>query len=308
VPARQTPMTRGSVRFVLLVVFILMVVVAACGDDDGTAEAETTAPSSDVGETGVVEVRRTPGIDYTGTGSFRRMDIWAPTAPGEWPSVVVVPGVGQQSKASFQPLAQTIAEQGAVVFVIDIDDSVPFITAIQQAACAVRYADAHTAEYGGDPGNIVIVGNSMGASVASVVALAGDSFPGPCAVEGGSAHVEAFVGFEGAYDYVRESDYLMVDHRYLEDEDPELYAAIDPYTHLDDNPDLAVRLIHGVDDDVLWYDVPPGESVAFGEALSEHGCPCDVTLLEGSAAVDLMRADSEAFDAVVEATMEVAAA
>jgi acetyl esterase/lipase len=295
---RKTPFAS-----LLTVLLTISLVLAACGDDDDTA-AETTATVADDADAG--EARRTGGIDYTGTGSFRRMDVWAPRSAGDWPVVIIVPGVGQQSKASFQPLAQAIAEEGAVVLNIDVDDSVPFITAIEQVSCAVRYANVFAAQYGGDPGRVVLVGNSMGASVSAVVALAGESFPGPCAAEGGTAFVSGLVGYEGAYDYVRESDYLMVDHRYLEEDDPEMFTAIDPYTHLDGNPDLVVRLVHGVDDDVLWYDVPPGESVAFADALEQAGHDCDLTLLEGAAHIDLWDSGTTAFTTVVDTVMEVA--
>lgn len=306
--ARKAPHRHRGVRLAVVLVGICLV-VAACGDSDDGASDTTGAEPPEEAAPGAVEVRRTPGIDYTGTGSFRRLDVWAPTEGSDWPVAIVVPGVGQQSKATFQPLAQAIAGQGAVAYIIDVDDSVPFITAIQQTACAVHYAWATAADHGGDPDRIVLVGNSMGAPVASVVAFSPESFPGPCAVpEDAGAEVHGVVGYEGAYDYVREADYLMVDHRYLADEDPEMYAAIDPYTHVGENPDLVVRLVHGVDDDALWYDVPPGESVAFADTLTGAGYDADVRLVEGASAVDLWDADTEAFDVVVDVVMEAAGA
>jgi len=299
---------RHAPHLAIVLVLVLALVIAACGDDDGGAASETSSTiTEDTVEPtpGMLEVRRTGGIDYTGTGSFRTLDVWAPSEAGEWPVVIVVPGVGQQSKASFTPLARAIAERGAVVFNLAVDDSVPFITAIEQTACAVRYARAEAAGYGGDPESITLVGNSMGAPVAAVVALAGDAFPGPCAAEGSSV-ATGFVGYEGAYDYVREADYLLVDHRYLEDEDPAMYAAIDPYTHFGENPSLAIHLVHGVDDDSLWFDIPPGESVSFNDALVAAGHESQLTLVEGASSVDLMNPDTDAFAAVVEATVGVA--
>jgi len=68
----------------------------------------------------------------------------------------------------------------------------------------------------------------------------------------------AFVGFEGNYDLAthpyRPNPYdNSQDHTLLKDEDPELWKAIDPYTHIGKNPELQIRLIHGKDHDSAGF-------------------------------------------------------
>jgi acetyl esterase/lipase len=302
VQTRQTPKNRREVRSIIVSI-LLVVLVAACGDSDDAAD-ETTVPG-DAGDlaSGGLSVERHAGIDYTGTGSFNRMDVWAPTETGDWPAVIIVHGVADQSMSGFQPLAEAIASEGAVVYNIDVDSTIPWITAIEQVACAVRYARAHGVDFGGGPSEVLLLGNSTGAAVASVVALGGADFAGPCAAAGASAEVDAFVGYEGDYDYLRTADYFLADHRYLEDEDPELFASMDPYGHVGENTDLTVHLLHGQDEDAMWYEIPPAVSDEFCTTLEEAGYAAEMTVLEGSDHKDLMDPASAAFAEAVQATV-----
>jgi acetyl esterase/lipase len=306
VHSRRSSRIRARLLIPIVVLFLL---AAGCGSDSDGAEAEPTttaaAATTTIPEAEPAEgnVQRFPNIDYTGTGaSLRMMDVWAPTEPGDWPAVVIVHGVGRQSMASFQPMAKAIAEQGAVAYNIDVDDTIPFITAIQQVACAVRFAESRTEDFGGDGSRIVLLGNSIGAPVAIVVAFDVDQFSGPCAVEDAPGHVDAFVGYEGDFEYLRSGDYFRIDHRYLEEDDPELFALMNPANHIGSNPDLVVKLIAGVDEDEMWYDVPPAVTEDFGRQLETAGYDVEVTILEGATHVDVMNPDTEAFQEVVAQT------
>ena len=303
---RQTRSHRRRDVRSIIVSILLLASVGACGDGDAADEATTTAPAADAeAASGAIETTREAGIDYTGTGSFNRMDVWSPTASGDWPAVIIIHGVADQSMSGFQPLAQAIASEGAVVYNIDVDSTIPWITAIQQVACAVRFAHAHGDDYGGGPSEVVLLGNSTGAAVASVVALGEGEFSGPCAVSEGSAEVDAFIGYEGDYDYLRTADYFLADHRYLEEEDPELFEAMDPYAHVGQNTDLTVRLLHGQDEDEMWYEIAPDVSEAFCTELEEAGYQVEMAVLEGADHKDLMDASSAAFTAAVQTTLEV---
>ncbi len=208
--------------------------------------------------------------------------------------------------SGFQPLAEEIASHGAVVYNIDVDSTIPWITAIEQVTCSVRYAREHGTDYGGAHPTVVVLGNSAGAAVASVAALGGDHFSGPCAATGADARVDGFVGYEGDYDYLRTADYFLADHRYLADEDPELYEAMDPYAHVGENPELVVRLLHGEDDASMWYDIEPEVSEAFCTTLENAGYDAEMRTLPDSGHKDLMNASSTAFRAVVDTALEVA--
>ena len=53
-----------------------------------------------------------------------------------------------------------------------------FPESIDDVACAIRFARANTAKYGGDPDHIVLVGHSMGGYVGMMVSVAGNRFAG----------------------------------------------------------------------------------------------------------------------------------
>jgi acetyl esterase/lipase len=277
-----------------------------------TGEVTTTEPDvpSAVAETSSGQTTTTVatmGIPYT-VDSGRKLDVYTPGGQGPWPVVVVVHGFAQ-GKFSFAPLAEAIASEGAVVFNIGVETSFPFRTAIDEVACAVRFSRATAAGYGGDDTRITLVGNSLGATLGAIVAMAGDDFAGDCVVTEGSAVVDALVGYEGGYDHathnygqVPEDGNLPA----LREEDPELWATVNPYSHIGGNPDLVVRLIHGDDTDAAWYEIPRQISVEFHQALAEAGYDAEVTLLDGPSHIGLTLPSSKAFEVAVQQALQVA--
>jgi acetyl esterase/lipase len=152
----------------------------------------------------------------------------------------------------------------------------------------------------GDPGWITLVGNSAGAATGAVVALAGDDFEGDCFVTDASALLDALVAFEGPYDYATTVYNSYYDHTILKDEDPELWEAINPYSHIGRNPDLQVRLVYGDDADVAWYDVLPEVSIEFHQALADAGYDVELILVEGAVHNALGTSYSDAFAVTVQ--------
>lgn len=239
-------------------------------------------------------------VQYAG---FYRGDVYAPVATGPWPIAVVAHGIFQ-SRPEFSALAEEIARGGAIVFNIDTADSSPFLTTIEHIACAVRFMRANSTKYGGDPRSVTLVGNSLGAATGAVVGFDGDSYEGDCIVSEGSAVPTGLVGYEGPYDYATH-DYQQVNLIPLQDKDPSLWHAVNPYSHLGGNPDLVVRLIHGVDIDDIWYEVPTPVSVEFHDALLDAGYDVELTLLQGATHVDL-KPGLEPFEVTVREVLEVA--
>jgi acetyl esterase/lipase len=205
-------------------------------------------------------------------------------------------------------ISKAIAEEGAVVYNTSVMFTVPWNLAIEQTACAVRFAHSTAADYGGDPGSITLLGLNPGAATSAVVAMAGDDFEGDCLKEDQSGLPNALVIIEGPYDYIAKGyDNEELDHSFLKDEDPELYEAINPYAHIGRNPELRVRLIHGQDEDEAWWQVRPQVSIDFHQALEEAGYDATLTLVEGAHHTDVTSGSrSELFQVVVEQTMEVA--
>lgn len=187
------------------------------------------------------------GIFYANVdGLATKLDVYTPSEGGSWPVVILAHGM-DQSRSRFEPLAKAIASEGAMVYNIDVAFSFPFITGVERIACAVRFARATAVDCGGDPSQIILVGNSAGAITGAVVGLAGDDFEEGCALTDASALPDALVLFEGPYDYPVKA--TCIDHTVLKDKDPEVWKAINPYSHIGRNPDLQVRLLHCDDND-----------------------------------------------------------
>jgi acetyl esterase/lipase len=210
----------------------------------------------------------------------RALDVYAPTAPGPWPVVVVVHGF-QMRKEGYRLISEAIADRGAVVFTIDWAAWTSPTRAAQGSSaklrewsetvtCAVRFARAMASDYGGDPGRVTLVGHSAGGGLGLWEALAGDDLeplweglasirggPPPqidCLASGVSAYPDAFVGYGGAY----------TSFEFLKEEDPEMWEIASPFAFIGGNPNLRIRFIHGE-----WDSMIPAEHVELSVQLLE---------------------------------------
>ena len=255
---------------------VVFVLASACGG--GGQPAATQAPTTTTAPTEQATAALSPvpltadlteDIAYTST---QKLEVYAPTEPGPWPVVVVLHGA-PGSKADLAALSEAIAQQGAVVFNADWRDVIPkFLEATEDMACAVRFARATAADHGGDPTRVTLLGWSAGGASGAVVALAGDDFEGDCLVSGVSALPDAFVGVAGGYNYAIDGIAA-----FLKEEDPELWEAINPYSHIGRNLDLRVRSVHGDTDGT----VPVEDALEFHQALKDAGYDETLTVLEG---------------------------
>lgn len=296
---------RGNrVRRIASLALSTALVATACGGGGGF---ETTGfkPRADSGLVASssplkpLEVATTADVEYAAS---RLLDVYAPTGPGRWPVVVVVHGLSQR-RGTFAPLAETLAANGAVVFNISTIYSVPPIDAIEDIACAIRFARASASKYGGDPAFISIVGNSSGAAKGSIVAMDGDAYVGDCVVTDGSALPDALVGYEGPFDYATHL-YGTFAVPQIRQEDPDMWKAVDPYSHIGGNRDLVVRLVHGLDDDTQAFDVPPEVSAGFHDSLAEAGYDVELTYVDG-ASHGALRPGTDAYEVIVQYVLDV---
>ena len=118
------------------------------------------------------------------------LDIMAPEAGAALPTIVLIPGgpLAFADRRYLTPLATAIASRGAVVFLAtwrsvetgntNEDDG------LNDVRCAVRYARAHTGEYGGDPERLLLVGKSSGSTLSLQVAVEADVEPEHCLASG----------------------------------------------------------------------------------------------------------------------------
>ena len=139
-----------------------------------------------------------------------------------------------------------------------------------------------------------------------MIALSGDDFEGDCVVTEASALPDAFVGFEGFYN-LETAALVIPDLTILKDEDPELFEAVNPYSHIGHNSDLQVRLVHGDDVDTEWWEVLPEASIEFHQALSDAGYDAELIILAGTSHTTLTNKYlyPEAFDLIVQEVMEL---
>jgi acetyl esterase/lipase len=282
----------------------------ACGG--GTTSSETAAPTvTDVAAPSPAPPETTREIGYSGN---QKLTVYAPAAGGPWPVVVLVHGFDVDSFL-LEPLGKELATQGAVVYnisvtyeVFDSDDlkyDLVLPAAIEQEACAVRFARSTAADYGGDPTRVTLVGWSAGAATGAVVAIDGDDYQGDCAVTEGSGLPDAFVAYEGPYNWSHEPLGPLREDRFVAE--PGMWEAIDPYAHIGDNPDLVVRLIHGgrppsTDE----WEVEIEHSSDYLAALLEAGYDADLVVVDGATHMDVARSYSSGFDATVEQVMDLA--
>jgi acetyl esterase/lipase len=148
----------------------------------------------------------------------------------------------------------------------------------EDIACALRFARATAAQYGGDPATLVLVGHSYGGYLGPLVALAGDEFDGQClyGADEVSALPTGFVGIAGNY-VVEGEDLWTTWYGGTRDERPNAWAKGDYTTHLGGNPSLVVRLIHERGDPII----PPRQPRQFRDDLRDTGYDVELTVIDG---------------------------
>ncbi|MDP8903886.1 MAG: alpha/beta fold hydrolase, partial [Chloroflexota bacterium] len=237
---------------------------------------------------GAVRVERS--LPYASTADCGRrlvecqqfVDVYAPVDPGPWPVAVMIHG-RPRTPADMAELARTVAARGAVVYNADyrgvrpVGQGWPF--AIEDGACAIRYARATAGTYGGDPTRVLLVGHSFGGYVGGLVALAGDEFAGTCLHPSESALPDAWVGIAGNYTIGDPPHPLWeVFFGGTAYEEPQAWQQGNPLNHIGGNPELVVRFLHLRDDEV----VPPSQGRRLVRELAAAGYDAQMTVLEGT--------------------------
>jgi acetyl esterase/lipase len=251
----------------------------------------TATPSPSPTPPGGLIVERT--IPYATTGDCgvrvsecqQFVDVFAPSAPaaGEaYPVAVMIHGRPRKPR-DMEPLAELIAARGAVVFNADYRGVRPVVqrgwpAAPEDIACAIRFARAHAADYGGDPSTLVLVGHSYGGYLGPLIALAGELVPGDCLVGPDvSALPTGFVGIAG--NYVVEGEPVWdVWYGGNERQAPQAWRSGNYRTHLGGNPGLVVRLIHETGDPII----PPRQPRRFHRDLRAAGYDTRLQLIDGN--------------------------
>lgn len=120
-------------------------------------------------------VVRTADIGY-GTDARQQLDVYrARRTRASTPVVVFIYGGRWKSGArrDYLVLGNALARRGLVVVIPDyrLFPAARFPAWVDDGASAVRWTRDNIARYGGDPGNIIVVGHSAGAHTATMLAL-----------------------------------------------------------------------------------------------------------------------------------------
>ncbi len=213
-------------------------------------------------------------------------DLYLPKGRSKAPVLVAVHGGGWQvgNKQAYRYWGLFLARLGYAVFAIDYRLGKPgmYPAAVYDTKAAIQFVRAKAAEFNLDPDRIGLIGDSSGAHLAALAALAGDQFNSAYRDDVNAAvpaNVKAVIGFYGEYDLLaqwthdltaRPRDNIVEkflgaspteNRRIYFDSSPISYATVD-------RNKLRFLLIHGTDDDVAD---PATQSGAFLTALGQAG-------------------------------------
>jgi acetyl esterase/lipase len=231
-------------------------------------------------------------------------DLYLPKGIDKPPVIVAVHGGGWQigNPKFYQYWGPYLARHGIALFAIAYRLSKPgaktFPAAVYDVKAAVQYVRANAAELGVDPARIGLMGDSAGAHLVSLVALAGDEplfsteyRNDPNAAT--PANVKSVVGFYGVYDM--QAQWMHDQITRPRDQITEKFLGVSPmqsrrtyfdaspisYTTVEKREKTGTRflLLHGTNDDVVD---PQTQSQAFLMALKQAGFFSRTIVIPGS--------------------------
>jgi len=144
-----------------------------------------------------------PGLIY-GEGPRRKLDVYKPRHAAKAPVVVFFYGGSWQggSRDLYPFVGASLAAQGVVTVIPDYSIFPParFPMFVEDAARAVRFARGRSAQWGGDPARLVLMGHSAGAYIAAMLAF-DPQWLGQVGLNA-QTDLEGFIGLAGPYDFL----------------------------------------------------------------------------------------------------------
>lgn len=227
-------------------------------------------------------VRITHDLPY-GEEPGQHLDVYARPNLHDRPIVVFWYGGGWTDgrKEDYRFIGTALAEKGFVAVLPDYRKypAIQFPAFVHDGARAVVWARQHAHEWGGDPSRLVVMGHSVGAHLAAMLAYE----PEYMHAAGGSRRwIRAFVGLSGVYAPIPETEIF---RKII----PPPYRSNDwqPLWHVSSEAPPSL-LIHGLDDRL----VNPQESVRLRNALVQHGVHVEMELYSGRSHADTVAAFS----------------
>jgi acetyl esterase/lipase len=228
-------------------------------------------------------------------------DLYSPKGMSSAPVLIAVHGGGWQvgNRKFYTHWGNYLASNGIAVFAIEYRLMKPGVKtypgAVYDTKAAIQYVRAKAAELGVDPERVGLVGDSAGAHLSALVALAGEeplysseyrSDPNASV----SAKVKAVVGFYGVYDMLAQWQHDLLSRP--RDNIAEKFLGAAPHTNrqvfFEASPisyatvnrnSTRFLLIHGTDDDIVE---PATQSTAFLLALKQAGFFARTVVIPGA--------------------------
>lgn len=250
---------------------VAMLVLASCGTD--------SAPRADSGTVAQAPISGPDAQSEFEAGLVQGLVVPDPEVGEIVLLVVLVPGGGWATAdpTGLIPLAEQLGGLGAAVSLITHragDDGVYFPDQPTDVACAINASAAAIRDAGLQIGDVIIVGHSSGAHLASLVALRPEAFSSACRYP--LVTPDRLVGLAGPYDVTRAAPFAG-DLFGPDNTDPADWTEGNPVVHADERPELEVLLVHGQED----FTVPIWLTEAFAAALKNGGHPLTVVRPEG---------------------------
>jgi acetyl esterase/lipase len=228
-------------------------------------------------------------------------DYYAPSGPGPFPALIALHGGfwKRGSAEGYQYWGPYLAQRGYALFSINyrlVDGTKNrYPAAVHDTRVAVQFLRSEAAALKVDPDRIGFIGDSAGAHLGALVALAGDtarfSTAYPSDAYGGvSTKVKVVVGAYGAYDLIAQWQHDQL-ARPLDQvteiwlgkspmESKQLFYETSPLTYTTiDNNQTAFLMVWGTEDDIVD---PRSQSEVFVTALKQAGFFVRTVIIPGA--------------------------
>ena len=249
------------------------------------ATAENVTMHSTLTGTAEYEVVNRPSLVFAEHDGVKLVgDFYLPKGRSKAPVLVAIHGGGWQVGARdfYKNWGPLLARNGYALFAIEyrLAKQGVYPAAVYDAKAAVQFVRGKAGEFDLDPDRIGLIGDSAGAHLSALVALAGDQLVSAYRDDAHAAvpaNVKAVVGFYGVYDLLAQWTHDQV----ARPRDPivekflgispmvnrRIYFEASPISHATvDRNQLRFLLIHGTDDDIVNSETQSG---AFLTALAQ---------------------------------------
>ncbi len=236
------------------------------------------------------------GISYQRTGEeVLTGDLYRPKGDGKYPVLIAVHGGDWRfaDASLYKHWGPYLAKNGYAVFAVNyrlVKDRVNlYPAAVHDVRAAVQFLRQQAATYQLDPERIGLMGDSAGAQLASIVALAGDQPPFADGM-GTTTKVKVCVGIYGSYDLTAKWEHS---NRYYPDnniaqgflgssliDNRKIYFEASPLSYVTrDNNQTQFLLSWGAKDKFVD---PAGQSIGFMHALKQAGYSVSTVVLKNA--------------------------